>query len=435
MKQCFLTALSSLCLLLAISTMAQGEDWTQFRGSAGNAISPATKLPATWSETENLLWKVEMPGAGSSSPIILGDKIFVTSYSGYGMPKSKGGEIDSLERHLVCVSRTTGKILWSKTIKAVMPEDKYQGYISEHGYASNTPVTDGERIYVFFGKSGVLAFDLEGNQLWQTSVGTGSSNRQWGSAASLVLYKDMVIVNASEESKAIIALNKTTGKEVWKVNGPELELSYCTPALVTLPDQRVELVIALPGEIWGFNPDTGKNTWYAIHQLTGNICPSIITQGDMVYVFGGFRSAGSFAIRAGGQGNVTKTELKWSSRNSSYVATPVLHEGHLYWISDQGQAICITADKGEQVYRERVAGLSTGGRPVYASPVVANGKIYIPTRWKGVIVLPAKPEYQVLAQNKFDSDESDFNATPAISNEQMFLRSDRFLYCVAEQVK
>lgn len=212
-----------------------------------------------------------------------------------------------------------------------------------------------------------------------------------------------------------------------------MELAYGTPQVVTLKDGRADVVVAVPGEVWGLNAETGKLRWYAEHQLTGNICPSIVADGETLFVFGGFRSSGSLALRAGGEQDVTSSHVIWSGRNSSYVATPVLVDSHLYWVNDTGQAFCISAKTGEFVYRERVPGLDAGGRPVYASPVVASGKIYVPTRWSGVLVLAAQPEFKVLAQNRFAGDESDFNATPAISDGQLFLRSNRFLYCVASK--
>lgn len=406
-------------------------DWTQFRGAGAAGVSTDSKLPLRWSDTENLAWKVALPGAGSSSPIVSGDKVFVTCYSGYGIPKADEGDIDSLQRHLVCVDRHRGEVLWTKTVPGEQPEDKYQGYLADHGYASNTPVTDGERVYCFFGKSGVVAFDFAGKQLWKTNVGKESSSRRWGSGASLILHKDLVIVNASEESQSIWALDKTTGQERWSETSPSLNLAYGTPSVITVNENRADLVVAVPGEVWGLNPETGKSRWTAEHNLTGNICPSIFSSGDEVFVFGGFRSAGSLCLRAGGMGDVTQTALKWSSRNSSYVATPVLQEGRLYWIDDRGQAFCIDAKTGELVYRERIADLTEGGRPVYASPVVAGGMIYVPTRWDGVLVYAAQEKFEILARNKFEGDSSDFNATPALSDNQMFLRSDRFLYCVA----
>ena len=191
-------------------------------------------------------------------------------------------------------------------------------------------------------------------------------------------------------------------------------------------------MVAVPGETWGLNPDTGKIRWFEEHTLTGNICPSIVADGESVYVFGGFRSAGSLSLRLNGSTDAKKPQVLWTSRNSSYVATPALFEGHLYWVDDRGQAFCINAKTGEPVYRERVTGLDAGGRPVYASPIGADGKIFIPSRWNGVLVLAAKPKYEVLAQNRFASDESDFNATPAICGRDVILRSNRFLYCVSE---
>ncbi len=419
--------------LMCIIPSATAADWPQFRGAGASGVSTQSKLPIRFGENENLLWKVALPGAGSSSPVVFGKKVFVTCYSGYGQSKSEEGDINSLQRHLVCVDSESGQILWTKTIAGEQPEDKYQGYLTDHGYASNTPVTDGERVYCFFGKSGVIAFDFSGKQLWQTNVGKESSSRRWGSGASLILYKDSVIVNASEESQSIRALNKLNGELLWSETASALNLAYGTPSVISVDEKRSDLVIAVPGEVWGLNPDTGRLRWNAEHNLTGNICPSVFSQGDEVFIFGGFRSAGSLCLKAGGQGDVTSSAIKWTSRNSSYVATPVLYEGRLYWIDDRGQAFCMDAKNGELVYRERLEDLSSGGRPVYASPVVAQGIIYVPTRWDGVLVYSAKEKFEILALNKFPSDPSDFNATPAISNNQLFLRSDRFLYGFAEK--
>jgi outer membrane protein assembly factor BamB len=422
-----LVALSNLSLL----TVAAGDDWARFRGPAGSGIAQGAAPPLTWDDSNNLRWKVELPGPGSSSPIVIGKNVFVTCYSGYGIRQSDG-EPNQLKRHLLCINRLDGKTLWTATVAAELPEDPYQGYISEHGYASSTPTSDGERIYCFFGKSGVVAFDFDGNRLWHADVGKESSNRRWGSAASLILHRDSLIVNASEESQSIIALDKSTGQTRWKSPASTLELAYGTPSIVTTSDGRDELVVAVPGEVWGLNPDTGKLTWFAEHNLTGNICPSIFADGETVFVFGGFRSSGSLAVRAGGEGDVTRSRLLWSSSDSSYVATPILHQGHLYWTNDAGIAFCIDAKTGNQVYRERLRELQEGGRPVYASPVIAADKIYLPSRWDGVLVLAAKPSFEDLAQNRFAADDSDFNATPAISDGELFLRSNRFLYCVAE---
>lgn len=412
---------------------AYAADWPQFLGPHGAAKAADANLPVEWSDAKNLRWKTELPGPGSSSPIVVGDRVLVTCYSGEGTSQSNSSGSGALRRHLVCMNRNDGSIRWTATLDAEQPEDGYQGYLTEHGYASSTPTSDGERVYCFFGKSGVAAFDLDGKQLWITGVGKDSSNRRWGSAASLVLHKNLVIVNASEESRSIRALDKATGKEVWKAAGSALELAYGTPSVVTLKDGSTEIVVAAPGEIWGLNPDNGKLRWYMEHLLTGNVTPSVVVDGETLYVFGGFRSSGSFSMRAGGRDDVVKTHLGWSSRNSSYVATPALHGGHLYWVDDRGQAFCCSAATGELVYRERVEGLSSGGRPVYASPIAAGDKLYVPTRWSGVLVLAAEPKFRVLAQNRFVDDETDFNASPAISDGELFLRSNRRLYCVSSK--
>jgi outer membrane protein assembly factor BamB len=418
------TSTALLVLLILTSAAVQAGDWPRFRGPNGDGISTEGPIPAKWDLATNLKWKADLPGKGSSSPIVLGDRIFVTCYSGYG--EAAGGDAAQLARHLVCVEKSSGKILWTKTVKNSAEEDRYQGFITEHGYASGTPVTDGERVFAFFGKSGVFAYDLEGNELWNVGVGTSSSNRRWGSAASLIVHGDSVIVNASEESRSIRSLDRKTGKENWKTEADLLELAYGTPNIVKNGDREL-LVLAVPQEVWALNPANGKLAWFCETKLPGNVSPSINTANGMIYVTGGYPATGSVAFKAEGKGDIT-SKITWTSRDASYVASPVLHEGHLYWIDDKGVAFCANAETGKTVYRERLVG--GGGRPVYASPVLCDGKLFIPSRWEGVYVIAAKPEFELLAENRFPDDKSDFNGTPAISGRQMFLRSDQALYCI-----
>ena len=405
--------------------------WSRFRGPNGTGVSDDKNIPIEWSDTKNLLWKTELPGAGSSSPVLTDNHVFLTTYSGYGEDKNNVGNMAQLKRSLVCIQRTDGKIAWTRNFEAVQPEDAYQGMgVPEHGYATNSPVTDGQTVFAFLGKSGVMAFDLEGNQLWKVSVGTESGNRGWGTAASLMLYKDLLIVNAAEESHAIIALDKVTGKEVWKSEASTLSLSYGTPAIVNVNETRDDLVIAVPGELWGLNPKSGKLVWFAQTTMTDNLSPSVIVDGRVVYAFGGYRSSGSLALEVGGKGDVTQSNVLWTSRISSYVATPALHAGRLHWIDDKGMYFCADAKTGELVHRARTPGISSGDRPVYASPIVIDGKVFAQTRTSGLFVIEPSNELKILAQNKFVSDESLFNATPAVDNGQLFLRSYKYLYCV-----
>lgn len=412
-----------------IATSSEPITWSRFRGPNGTGISHDTDIPIEWSDTKNLQWKCKLPGAGSSSPILTDKFVFLTSYSGYGQTRGQGS-IQDLKRQVVCVDRNEGKIVWEKVYDSVQPEDPYQGMgVPEHGYATNTGATDGQSLFVFLGKTGVVAFDMAGNEKWKVSVGTESGNRGWGSAASLILYDDLVIVNAAEESQTIYALDKATGKTVWKSPAASLEQCYSTPAICKVSDTRDDLVVAVAGEVWGLHPRTGKLLWYAESPMTGNLSPSVIIDGTTVYAFGGYQSSGSIAVRAGGDGDVTKSHVLWTSRATSYVPTPVLHDGKFFWIDDKGMFYCSEAAGGKQIERSRGPDFG-GGRPVYASPIAINGKIYVQSRWGGLVVLDATSSMSILAQNKFESDTSTFNATPAVDQGKLFLRSDEYLYCV-----
>lgn len=420
--------------LVSTSTKESATSWSRFRGANGTGVSSESDIPTEWSDSRNLKWSTRLPGPGSSSPILTDKHVFLTCYTGISGEGGRG--TGQLTRHLLCISRDSGEILWTHDEPAVQPEDPYQGMgVPEHGYATNTPVTDGNRVFAFFGKSGVLAFDMEGNKLWQTSVGTESGNRGWGTAASLVRYEDLLIVNASEESQSIRALNAVTGEEVWKAVGSSLELAYGTPILAPIDDQRTDLVIAVPGEIWGLNPRTGKLNWYAETSLTGNVSPSLILDGDTVIAFGGYRSSGSLAVRVGGKGDVTKTHTVWTSRNSSYVSTPVLLDSNLYWIDDRGTYYVSSAKDGTLVTRSRVSSITSRDRPVYASAVAIGNRLYFQTRFDGLLVTEPGDELKVIAQNRFANDKSMCNATPAVDRGELYLRSDSHLYCVRDATK
>jgi outer membrane protein assembly factor BamB len=422
----YIRALSALGSLLVAVSAPAAEDWLRFRGPNGSGTAPDAKTPLTWSATENVKWKTALPGPGTSSPIIVGGKIIVTCWTGVG-----DGANGPLVRHVVCLDRATGKQLWAKAVPGETDVDSYTGFLQEHGYASSTPASDGERVYVFFGKTGALAFDLDGKQIWQVNLGTQANGKNWGSAASPVLYKDTVIVTASEESHAIYALDKKTGNQVWKSEAATLEYVFSTPALATHNGQT-DLVISVPNELWGLNPDNGKLRWFAETGLPGNIAPSVVIGDGMVFTFGGFPRLGAVAVKLGGKGDVTKTHIAWTSSHSTYIPTPVLHEGRLYFASDTGFATCLDAKTGELIYKERLPGASAsgrGGKPFYASMVLANDHIYAVSRRNGTFVFPASPGFRVAAQNAL-SDGSQFNATPAVAGHEMFLRSDKFLYCL-----
>jgi outer membrane protein assembly factor BamB len=419
----------AVCVLLVASscltvTTARA-DWPRFRGPNGSATCDATGLPVTWSETENIAWRTVLPGPGSSSPIVTGGKVFVTCYSGYGLDRSGGGDMTKLQRDLMCVDATDGRILWTRSVPAVLPEDRYGGMLAEHGYASSTPATDGERVYVFYGKSGVLAYDLAGEELWRADVGKDLAIMSWGSGASLMLHKDMVIVNANAESQSIVALDKLTGEQKWKSETKGYEGSWSTPVLVQVGD-KTELCVNMPGELWGLNPDDGGLLWYT--EALGNAAySSLVAGGDMLYaVGGGPGGAGSVALKAGGRDDVSTSHVAWKKTVGSSVPSPVLAGEYLNWVDDRGVAHCLKAATGEQMYRERLPG--AGG--FYASVLAADDKLYAVSRRNGTFVLAQGPELKVLAHNELPSDDTDFNASPAVDNGRLLLRSGKFLYCI-----
>ncbi len=407
-----------------------GADWPRFRGPDGSGVSDEKGLPKTWSATENIVWKTPLPGFGSSSPITLGDKIFLTCYGGYGFDAEQPGEQDQLVLHTLCVDGSSGRILWDKRSKPQLPETPYAGARVElHGYASATPVTDGQAVYVFFGKSGVLKYGLDGELLWQTSVGSGVDKHNWGSGASPILYKNLLIVNASVESQSIRALDKTTGKEAWRVDG--IVDSWSTPLVVSLADGGQELVVVERFKVLGFDPATGKKLWFC-EKASDYICPSVIAHDGIVYAINSRMRAMILAIRTGGRGNITDSHVLWKKeRWTTRVSTPVYHDGYLYAMDHLGFAHCVAAETGETVYRERLRISGGGGDKIYASLVAVDGRLYGVTRLDGTVVLALSPEFKKLARNHLD-DESVFNATPAIAGGRLLLRSDKCLYCIGK---
>lgn len=430
-------------------------DWSRFRGPNGSGVATDTEpVPDAWAADKNLQWKIALPGPGSSCPIIVGDKLFITCWSGYGTDRRERGEQKNLKRHLICLDRKTGKTIWDKTVAAVLPEDEYGGMFAEHGYASHTPACDGERIYAFFGKSGAVAFDMAGKQLWQTSAGTGSDPRGWGSASSPVLYKNLVIITASAEGETLYGLDKETGKIVWKQEAGGLGSTWGTPVLVPVDDQRTDLVIGVPNEIWGLNPETGKLRWYCPGLQTDSFCSSVVADGNVVYGVEG-RGGGSLAVKAGGTDDVSKSHVVWNGRDNNRIGTPVVHNGLLYFIANKVMT-CVDAKSGERVYQSRLvsAGGDTapadrngppgGGRPGfggggrggmggqdYGSPIIADNKLYYVARNGEAFVVRLGRKFEQLSANRVTADTEDFSATPAAANGQLFIRSSKHLYCIA----
>lgn len=405
------------CLLGLACCGLSGADWPQFRGPGGLGLAEDTGLPTEWSESTNVLWKADLPGPGTSSPIVVGERVLLTSYSGYGLDEANPGDPTRLVRHVHCF-RTDGTPLWTADVPSPGGEEPFAGFLALHGYASSTPASDGQAVYVFFGRSGVLAYDLDGNQLWQRSVGEGSHN--WGSATSPVLTDDLVIVNASVESNALVALHKKDGSVAWQQGNASR--SWGSPLLIDVDGER-QVVLSIEGAIGAFDASNGESLWYC-RGVQDYVCPTLVAGDGLVYAIGG-RQAQCLAVRPDGRGDVTQSHIAWQTAVGSNVTSPVCYDGHLYWISDRGIAYCVRTSDGQVMYEER----TDAGR-VYASPTIADGKIYVPSRENGCFVLQAAPQFEVLAHNRLDPSVA--NAGVAVHEGRLLIRTNRALYCLGQ---
>ncbi|MHC5066612.1 MAG: outer membrane protein assembly factor BamB family protein [Planctomycetota bacterium] len=440
---------SAALLLISLTTpllTAQEDSWPGFRGPGRDGVALDAAPPVSWNDEENLTWRVELPGPGSSSPVILGEQVFISCYSGYGHYLDDGGAPKELKHHLLSFDRASGEKMWETVIPGPLPKEARKIQITEHGFASATPITDGERIYAFLGRAGVVATDLDGEILWQTKLGDpspelpdatngsldpkgNSIDLNWGTASSPLLHGDLIIVNDSAWSHALQALNKHSGEFVWKQESANLIGCAASPMLVGPPGEEV-MSITLAKSIWGMDPNTGEIIWQVPTTARGGMSPTSVSDGALLYAFGGSGEGHALHYERD-LGETDESEenprVVWKSANVG-IPSPLLYQGQIYLVSSDGNGTCINAEDGEVIHRGRLEG-RTGG--VYASPVVANDQIYVVTRKRGTFVYSADGEFGLLARNEL-SDDSQFNGSPAIVGDQIFLRSDKFLYCISE---
>jgi outer membrane protein assembly factor BamB len=435
-------ALAGVCLLASPSACAQARredpgNWPCYRGPDRMGIAPAGNegVPLEWSDMSNIVWKTPLVGRGSSSPIVWGDNVYVTAFTGYGLEKGDAySNVSKLARHVFCVDRKTGAIRWKHDLPSQAPhEHGVSEYLALHGYASSTPVADELGIYVYLGREGILALDHTGKQRWRISY--EPRHHIWGAASSPILFENLLIVHADPEVQAVLALDKATGREVWRAKTGNGD-SWSTPLIYEVGG-RQELVFhhtdayhqqdkRSVATVAAVNPRTGEPLWQC-DILKSYLCPSPIQKDGVVYWIG----QPSAAVRAGGMGEVSASHILWRNPRGSEICTPILHEGHLYFVNEaSGVAYCIDAKTGADVYQQRLE--PAAGR-IYASGVLVGDRIYYVSRENGTYVVEAKPKFRLLAHNRIASDTSIANGTPAISRGQMFLRSDAFLYCIGKK--
>lgn len=395
-------------------------DWPQFRGLAGAASGPAT-LPVQWDFERHVRWRRELPGPGGSSPIVVGEQIFLTAYSGYGVDAQSPGDSRNLVRHLLCLDRGDGRLLWQRDIPADGVVDNYVDFRQQHGYATSTPVSDGRRVFVSFENSGVFAFDLSGEPLWHRKLGNHVHN--WGSAGSLTVDERYLFVNAAVEDKALLALDKLSGDEVWRFE--RVIGSWSTPTPIELSDGRRELLLNVKQQLLGIDRESGRRLWsYKTDQAVAASTPTVVD--GVIYCCSG--SPKFVAALRPGAGDLEPPTVIWRTDGvGSGIASPLVYEGHVY-IVDRSVAVCLAAGTGKIVAKTR---LTPSDGTFYASPVAAGKTLFAVSRESGVYVLSTAPEFKQLAHNTLDA--SVFNGTPAVHGGELLLRSDRYLYCIGAE--
>ncbi|HEX8295106.1 MAG TPA: PQQ-binding-like beta-propeller repeat protein [Chthoniobacteraceae bacterium] len=447
----FSFALPLLCL--SASAFAGDHQWLQWRGPLGNGVAPTAEPPIKWSETENVRWKTAIPGFGTSTPIVAGDRVFlltampvksegaaaatpVPATPAPAAPEGggrrggggRGGNDQPTEKHqfaVVCLDRASGKIRWQKVVREGVP---HQAHHRDHGYASASPVTDGQMVYAYFGSYGLYALDLDGNVKWEVDFGDMQTKNSFGEGASPALHGDAIIVNWDHEGEDFIAaIDKKTGKDLWRKQRDE-PTNWSTPLIVE-HEGVTQAIVNGTGKARSYNVKTGDLLWEAGGQ-TSNPIPSAVAGHGLAFVMSGFRGAALHAIKLGAKGDVTGSDsIAWSyNKGTPYVPSPLLYGDELYFFGGNNPMISIFDAKTGQrhVEAERLSGLNG----VYASPVGAAGRVYVTGRDGGFVVLKQGPKLEVLATNKLDDK---FDASPAAVGKELFVRGHKSLYCLAEK--
>jgi outer membrane protein assembly factor BamB len=408
--------LTIACLLFALAmSPVRADDWNSFRGPGHQGHAGAGDYPVRWGPNENVAWKVKLPGPGASSPVVHGKKVFVTCFTGVKAP--------TLVRHLLCIDRDSGKILWEQKRAAPQPENDYTGHLLQHGFATGTPFIEGDRIYVNFSRGGVFAFDLDGKEIWHRELGKFLNS--FGSGSSPTVHGDLLLVNQTTEAGALFALNKKTGETVWKCKVPGD--CWATPLVVETAKGAKEIVFNTQDGLVGVDPENGKQLWNC-DTIGGYVSSTPVVHKDVVYVMGSnFGKKAITAVRTGGRGDVSKTHILWNNTKvgASYCSLLLIGE-RIYYFS--GQATCLARDKGNVIAQKRLDGVVQ----LYSSPIVAGGKIYLFTRNQGAYVLSADEKMTVLAHNEL-GDNTNINASPAASDGDLFIRTQENLYCLRKK--
>ncbi|HJN44991.1 MAG: PQQ-binding-like beta-propeller repeat protein [Vicinamibacterales bacterium] len=441
-----------LSLAGASSAVAQASDaerfWGQWRGPDATGVARFGNPPTEWSETRNIRWKVEIPGRGSASPIVWGDKLFLLTAVPVGEPQPvatadagqqapagrgrggrRGRRAIPMHRFIVmAIDRETGEIAWERVAREEVP---HEGHQQPNGtYASGSAVTDGDHLFAFFGSWGLYAYDMDGNPLWEVDLGTRVMRNAFGEGTTPALHGNTLVVTWDHigGQSFIVALDKRTGEELWRANRDEID-TWATPLIVE-HEGRAQVITPAMDRVYSYDLETGEVVWQS-RGTTMNAIPSSVHANGIVYVLSGYRGSNLQAIRlAGASGDIAGTDaIVWQlDRDTPYVPSPLLYDDALYVIkSNDGILSVFDPLTGTPHYqRQRLQGVPN----VFASPVGVAGRVYIPGRDGTTLVIRHGDSFEVLASNTLDDG---FDASPAIVGDEIYLRGYQYLYAIAEQ--
>jgi outer membrane protein assembly factor BamB len=437
-------AIVILSLVFSLGAAADAQNWPSFRGEFARGVADGRGLPLVWhvESGKNVRWKTEIPGMGHSSPIVWGDRVFVTTAVGSGLPPlvlGDAGGIDLAQEgevhswRLYSLDKHTGKILWFREAFSGKPRAARHVKASQ---ANATPVTDGKSVAGIFGSEGLAVFDFDGNLKWQVDLGVldpglyGNKSSQWGHSSSPILYRGLVFVQVDRHDDSYLAaFNLETGEKVWSVARDEKPV-WATPTLHESPE-RTELIVVGGDYDRGYDPETGRELWRFARDYEVKT-PTPIVAGDLVVLAGGYRGQPLYALRVGAVGDISASKeqgqreyLAWMSEpGGPYTSTPLAYGELLYFVRNTGILTVLSLESGDRIYRQRMESTYS------ASPVVSDGRIYLTGEEGAISIVKAGREYELLGSN--DMGEPCM-ATPAISGDTLFLRTRSSLYALTEE--
>ena len=428
-------------VLLVLSTIAlngavnDARNWAQWRGPEMSGVSRTAKPPVEWSETRNIKWKVQIPGRGSSSPVVWNDRIFLLTAVPVGIsgdaqhePRGALPQRGVHQYKVLALDRKTGKTVWEHTARQ---EEPHEAAHQDNGsWASSSAITDGEHVFAYFESRGLYAYDMNGKPIWNADFGDKKMRNQFGEGSTPVLYGNTLVVvwDHLNQPSYVIALDKRTGKELWRVDHPEMD-TWATPLVVT-HDGRQQVIVNAMNKVRSFDLQSGKLVWEG-PGTTMNVIPSPVSGNGMVFIMSGFRGNNLKAIKlAEAKGDIaTSGAIAWQlDRDTPYVPSPLLYDNILYFLkTNNGLLSAFDAPSGKPHYQVQRIAKAMG--EVFASPVGADGRVYIVARDGVTTVIKHGTSYEVLAENTLDDG---FDASPALVDGEIFMRGYKYLYAIAQ---